>query len=185
MSISTKEMALLWDWLPGWYDNRSQALAEPAWYVHLWLWQRVIPQGIAGQPALFIEQASALTPTQAYRQRVLVLYPDTVQYYACREPRRWQGCGARPEGLAAFSDADVTRLPGCVLAVQYQDGEFQASLVPGCHCEFEYNGQTRRVELGWRVNAQTLLSYDRGIDPGTGQALWGALMGPYIFQKRG
>ncbi|MEN9216244.1 MAG: chromophore lyase CpcT/CpeT [Gloeomargarita sp. HHBFW_bins_162] len=184
MSISAQEMTQLWDWLPGWFDNHAQARSEPAWYVHLWLWQRVIPQGIQGHPALFIEQASALTPTQPYRQRVLVLLPDKIQYYACREPDKWRGCGTEPERLVNLTEADVQLLPGCVLAVQYKDGEFHARLVPGCHCEFEYNGQTRRVELGWRVNAQEFFSYDRGIDPVTGQALWGALLGPYHFHKR-
>ncbi len=184
MSISTKEMAQLCDWLPGWFDNHAQALAEPAWYVHLWLWQRVIPGRIQGQPALFIEQASALTPTQPYRQRVMVLAPDQVQYYACREPERWRGCGAQPERLTTLTEADITLLSGCVLAVQYDNGEFQASPAPGYTCEFVYNGQTRRVVLGWRVNAQTFTCDDKGIDPCTGQALWGALMGSYRFQKR-
>ncbi|APB32719.1 protein of unknown function DUF1001 [Gloeomargarita lithophora Alchichica-D10] len=184
MSISTEEMTLLWDWLPGWYDNRTQSLAEPAWYVHLWRWQRGIPGGIQGQPALFIEQASALTPAQPYRQRVMVLFPDQVQYYACREPQQWRGGGAEPERLATLTEGDLTLLPGCGLDVQYENGAFQASLCPGYTCEFESNGQTRRVELGWRANAQSFTSYDRGIDPTTGQALWGALMGPYVFQKR-
>lgn len=175
---------MLWDWLPGWFDNQPQALAEPAWYVHLWLWQRVIPGGIQGQPALFIEQASALTPTQPYRQRVLVLSTNVVQYYACREPQQWRGCGAQPERLTSLTESDLILLPGCRLEVQYDNGEFQASLCPGCHCEFEYNGQTRRVVLGWRVNAQEFTSHDQGIDPTTGQVLWGALMGPYRFQKR-
>ncbi len=184
MSISTQQITWLCDWLAGWFDNHAQALADPAWYVHLWLWQRLIPGGIQGQPALFIEQASALTPTQPYRQRVLVLSTNTVQYYFCREPERWRGCGVQPEGLLSLTASDLIPLPGCVLTLQYDHGEFQASPAPGYHCEFTYNGQTRRVEVAWRVNAQEFTSYDRGIDPSTGQALWGALMGPYRFQKR-
>ena len=177
-------MTQLGDWLTGWFDNHSQALAEPAWYVHLWLWQRLIPGGIQGQPALFIEQASALTPAQAYRPRVMVLFPDQVQYYSCREPQKWRGSGAQPERLDHLQTADLVLLSGCVLTLQYENGEYQASPAPGYRCEFAYNGQTRRVELGWRVNAQTLTIYDRGVDPSTGQVLWGALMGPYVFHKR-
>ncbi|MCS7031556.1 MAG: chromophore lyase CpcT/CpeT [Gloeomargarita sp. SKYG116] len=184
MSISTQDLQTLWAWLPGWYDNQAQAIAEPAWYVHLWLWHRVIPRGVQGQPALFIEQANALTPQQAYRQRVLVLSTDKVQYYACREPERWRGCGQEPARLIHLTEADLLPLPGCVLDVQYKNGEFHAQIRPGYRCEFEYQGQKRQVDIGWRVNPTTFISYDRGVDPQTGQALWGALMGPYIFQKR-
>jgi hypothetical protein len=189
MSISTKEMTRLGDWLTGWFDNRTQALAEPAWYVHLWLWQRLIPGGIQGQPALFIEQASALTPAQAYRPRVMVLCPDQVQYYSCREPQKWRVSGAQPERLTRLTAEDLIPLPGCVLQLRRcnyleTNPEYEASPAPGYRCEFAYNGQTRRVELGWRVNAQTLTIYDRGVDPSTGQVLWGALMGPYVFHKR-
>lgn len=185
MRTWTAPLPQWWDWLPGWYDNRLQALAEPAWYVHLWLWQRWIPGGIQGRPALFIEQANALTPTSPYRQRVLVgIDAQHVQYYACREPERWRGCGAQPERLAALQTEDVLPLPGCILQVQPENGAFCARPLPGSCCEFVYQGQVRRVELGWCVDAQGFTSYDRGIDPATGQALWGALMGPYRFQRR-
>ncbi|MCS7292920.1 MAG: CpcT/CpeT family chromophore lyase, partial [Gloeomargarita sp. SKYBB_i_bin120] len=106
------------------------------------------------------------------------------QYYACREPERWRGCGQEPARLIHLTEADLLPLPGCVLDVQYKNGEFHAQIRPGYRCEFEYQGQKRQVDIGWRVNPTTFISYDRGVDPQTGQALWGALMGPYIFQKR-
>jgi hypothetical protein len=38
--------------------------------------------------------------------------------------------------------------------------------------------------LGFEASETQFLSYDRGVDPETGQSLWGAMMGPYRHRKR-
>jgi hypothetical protein len=67
--------------------------------------------------------------------------------------------------------------------VQNQDAGFKAQMNPEARCCFQYQEQTRQVVLGFEADEQRFLSYDRGVDPETGQGLWGALMGPYEFQK--
>ena len=64
-----------------------------------------------------------------------------------------------------------------------QTETFMAQPEPGAKCCFPYEGKTRQVILGFVASAVRFLSYDRGVDPDTGQALWGALMGPYEFNK--
>ena len=41
----------------------------------------------------------------------------------------------------------------------------------------------RQVSLGVMAAPEQFWSYDKGIDPQTGRALWGAILGPYQFAK--
>lgn len=50
-------------------------------------------------------------------------------------------------------------------------------------CKVTYQGTTFQVFLGFKATANELLTYDKGIDPQTGQGTWGALMGAYRFSK--
>lgn len=176
------------EWLAGEFENRSQAWEQPAWFVNLRLWHRPLPQKIAGNLALFAEQANVLYLEQAYRQRVIMLKETQqaqfqVQYLALKQPEKFRGGGANPQKLMQISLDDLELLPGCVLTVKQQDGVFTAHPEPGAKCYFQYEGKTRQVILGFEVSAKKFLSYDRGVDPDTGQALWGALMGAYEFNK--
>ncbi len=174
-------------WLAGTFDNREQAIAEPAWFVHLQLWHRPLPQRLAGCIALFAEQANVLQREQPYRQRLLLLQetePWQVQYLALRHPAQFRGAGAHPDRLAALTLDDVEWLPGCVLTVAWHDDRFVARMPPHTRCCFQYGGETRQVVLGFAVRAEEFWSDDRGIDPETGRSLWGALHGAYAFRKR-
>lgn len=175
------------EWLAGEFENRSQALEQPAWFVNLRLWHRPLPQKIAGNLALFAEQANVLYLEQAYRQRVIMLKETEqaqfqVQYLAFKQPEKFRGGGANPQKLMQISLDDLELLPGCTLTVTQQEEVFTAHPA-GAKCYFQYEGKTRQVILGFEVSAKKFLSYDRGVDPDTGQALWGALMGAYQFNK--
>lgn len=176
-------------WLAGEFENRTQALAQPAWFVNLHLWHRPLPQRIQGNLALFAEQANVLYLQQPYRQRVILLKETEqpqqfqAQYLALKQPTKFRGAGANPSKLKELSLTDLEWLPGCTLTVTQQDETFTAQLEPGAKCCFQYEGKTHQVILGFEVSVGRFLSYDRGINPETGQALWGALMGPYEFNK--
>ena len=91
-------------WLAGEFENRSQALEQPAWFVHLHLWHRPLPQRIQGKLALFAEQANVLYLEQTYRQRVILLQETEqshlqVQYLALKQPEKFRGAGANPSRL--------------------------------------------------------------------------------------
>jgi hypothetical protein len=190
MKASLDQLNTLVQWLAGEFENQAQALDQPAWFVHLRLWHRPLPFLIAGYPALFAEQANALYLDKPYRQRVVSFRPTEqpdrlhAQYYACKQPDRWQGGGANPDRLQLLTLEDLERLPGCELTVTQQDHWFKADPDPNAQCCFQYQGETRQVILGFEVSTDTFLSYDRGVDPNTGQALWGAMMEAYRFQKR-
>lgn len=186
----TTDLTTLAHWLAGEFDNQAQAQEQPVWFVGLRLWQRPLPFRIDGHLALFCEQANSLYLDAPYRQRIVVLQPSDhpqqgrAVYRAFKQPERFKGAGAQPGRLQSLSLDDLELLPGCELTITHTADRFKAEPEPDAKCCFQYNGQTRQVILGFEAMPNQFWSFDRGVDPDTGKLLWGALMGPYEFQKR-
>lgn len=194
----SQELITLAQYLAGEFDNSVQAIADPAWYVHLRLWQRPVPVALFPEPSitLFAEQANILYLDQPYRPRIIQLRQLSdnpaslqVQYYLPKDIASIRGAGSNPDILRQLTPTHLEFLPGCTLEVSYQkhgknDAHYQASLAPGAVCGFTYQSQYYQVYLGFEVNAQEFLSFDKGIDPKTGKGIWGAMLGPYKFVKR-
>lgn len=186
------ELIALASYMAGEFDNRDQAIADPAWYVHLRLWQRPVALFAEDSLTLFAEQANALYLDRAYRQRIIRLQQLSeqpaaiqVQYYMLKDPSSFQGAGGDAERLKTLTLDDIEYLPGCTLTVtQDETLRFQATLPPNCRCCFTFGGETYQVDLGFAASSEHFLSYDKGIDPATGKAIWGALLGAYRFTKR-
>lgn len=194
MTFSPELLALA-SYLAGEFDNQAQASAEPAWYVHLRVWQRPVPIFLEDSLTLFVEQASVVNLDKPYRQRIARLRSNPnapnelqVQYYMLKDPGAFRGAGSNPELLRQLTEAEMDLLPGCTLTVSQQlltpsTYQFSAFLPAASRCCFTYQGEIRQVSLGFEATPAQLLSYDKGIDPATGKALWGAVLGPFRFAK--
>lgn len=192
------ELKTLAEYMAGEFDNQAQALADPVWYVHLRLWHRPVPVSLFAEPSLvlFAEQANIVNLNQPYRPRFIQLrhsadleFPLEAQYYMPQNISAVQGGGQDPERLQHLTPEDLKLLPGCTLKIAYQSFSpnyyhFNAILPKDQTCCFSYQNQIYQVELGFEATADHFLSYDKGIDPDTGKGLWGALLGPFQFQKR-
>lgn len=190
------ELITLARYMAGEFDNQQQAIAEPVWYVHLRLWQRPVPLFTEDSLTLFAEQANIVNLDKPYRPRILRLQSsDTtpaslqVQYYMLKDTEAIRGAGRNPELLRQLTSEDIEFLPGCNLTIKQQQVtpnsyEFSASSATGTPCSFSYQGNSYQVSLGFEATAEEFRSYDKGIDPTTGKAIWGALMGPFRFTKR-
>ncbi|HEY9599883.1 MAG TPA: chromophore lyase CpcT/CpeT [Cyanophyceae cyanobacterium] len=190
------ELMTLAQYMAGEFDNQQQAIAEPIWYVHLRLWQRPVPLFTEDSLTLFAEQANIVNLDKPYRPRILRLFAsDThpnslqVQYYMLKEPDAIRGAGRNPERLKQLSAKEIEFLPGCLLTVQYRQVapnsyEFSASSATGCPCQFSYQGSSYQISLGFEATRDEFRSYDKGLDPTTGKANWGAILGPFRFTKR-
>jgi hypothetical protein len=179
--------------LAGRYDNREQAMADPAWYVGLQAWWRPVPLFLEDSVTLFAEQANALNPDRPYRQRLMRIYVldgnFQAQFYQFTQPNLVLGAGENADLVSAIVGAEITRLSTGVLPIQPDGNGFSAQPHPGDRCSFSFpDGQggekIGQVELGFAVMPGEWHSYDKGINPETGQAIWGAMMGPYRFSKR-
>jgi hypothetical protein len=181
-------------YLAGSFDNREQAIAEPAWYVHVRLWHR--PIALFGPDSLgfYAEQASSPTFDRPYRPRVFQIRPtedpsEPLQavYFALKQPERWRGAGQDPDRLRSLTMNDLDALPGCHLSIAVlEDGAgFRATPPSDCRCCFTVDGQLRQVQLGFEARPDAFDSFDKGIDPDTGKPLWGAIMGPFRYRRIG
>jgi CpeT/CpcT family (DUF1001) len=195
MTNYSQELITLARYLAGEFENKAQAAAEPIWYVPLRLWKRPIPLFSEDSIALYAEQVSMVNPDKPYRPRLLRLRPSTrkadgleVQYYMFEDIDRVLGAGEKPEILTGITPEDVKLLPDCHLEVEANKLDdnryhFRAFPVADKLCSFTYGGNNFQVSLGFEVNAEELLVYDKGIDRETGKAIWGALMGAFRFRK--
>jgi hypothetical protein len=187
-------------YMAGEFDNQEQAIAEPAWFVHLRLWHYPLELFSEDSITLFAEQANIYTLQNPCRQRLIRLRGNPassetleVQYYSFKQPDSVKGGGQSPQRLQALSVEQVEKLPGCILYVTQKklpsenwppnSYQFIASAPPDARCCFTYQGETRQVSLGFEATPEEFLSYDKGVDPKTGRTLWGAIMGPYQFVK--
>lgn len=190
------ELITLARYMAGEFDNRQQAIADPAWYVHLHLWLRPVPLFTEDSLTLFAEQANIVNLDQPYRPRILRLYPNPtepgslqVQFYMLKDPDAIRGAGRNPELLKQLATEQIEFLPGCTLSVKqrlvsanaYEFSAFSATNTP---CSFSYQGKDYQISLGFEATPEEFRSYDKGIDPATGKATWGALLGPFRFTKR-
>ncbi|MEH2107300.1 chromophore lyase CpcT/CpeT [Nostoc sp.] len=190
------QLIALGEYLVGEFDNREQAIAEPVWYVHLCLWQRPVNLFTEDSITLFAEQANVITLDQPYRQRIIRLRQGSnsdatveVQYYMPQDPGVLRGAGDNPALLNTLTPEQLDLLPGCILTVTQENltgdrYKFTATPPPDTRCSFTYLGNSISVALGFAVTPTEFYSYDKGIDPATGKATWGAIMGPYRYTKR-
>jgi hypothetical protein len=195
MSFAPNLIAL-GDYLAGKFDNREQALADSAWFVHLQLWQIPVDLFTEDSITLFAEQANILNLEHPYRQRIMRLMsgessnaPLQIQYYMFKDPSAFIGAGRNPALLQKLTVDELDLLPGCILSVTQQtidshSYKFTATPPPNTRCCFTYGSQMIQVALGFEVTAIELYSYDQGIDSDTGKATWGAILGPYCYRKR-
>jgi hypothetical protein len=189
------ELIALGQYLAGEFDNREQALAEPIWYVHLRLWLRPVPLFSEDSIALFAEQASVVNLDSPYRPRLLRLRENPtnplslqIEHYMFEDIEFVKGAGRNPDILKQITAESVKFLPNCTLSVKIEPigSSYQFSAFPNTEdpCTFTYQGKNFQVALGLQVTSEELLTYDRGIDPETGKAIWGAIIGPYRYRKR-
>jgi CpeT/CpcT family (DUF1001) len=193
--------------LAGVYENQAQAAQDPVWYVHLRAWWRLVPSFAdksfmndreMGSVTLFAEQAAVINLDRPYRQRLVRLIPKETgviaQFYQFKTIEPFIGAGASPEKLATLQETDVIELPHCVLDIGVLETTaggsrcYSAKPRSDDRCQFSYpDGQggskTGQVELGFEVGPGYFHSYDKGIDPVNGRVLWGAMMGPYRYDK--
>ncbi len=198
--MTTESLRQLATCLAGVFQNQAQALAAPAWFVHIRLWIHPVPVFATDSCAFFLEQASAAYPQPPYRQRLLRLQESatglTAEYYALQQPLAFQGATQSPERLRSLTVNDLQPLTGSRLRVtptpEGGGTRFQARQAPGERCLFQMDGNPKAVELGFDaiampqgdVTDNAFWMYDKGIDLTTGQATWGALNGPFKLIKQ-
>ena len=186
------QLITLANYLAGEFDNKEQAMEQPAWYVHLRLWIRPVPIFTEDSITLFAEQSNIVKLNQPYRPRILRLRQREsieVEFYMFENLSTAAGAGQDKDLIKNITPDKIKFLPNCTLRVATQElnsGKycFETTPVSDEPCSVTYQGATFQVFLGFKATDDELLTYDKGIDPNTGKGTWGALMGAYQFNKR-
>ncbi|MEC4985966.1 MAG: chromophore lyase CpcT/CpeT [Oscillatoria sp. PMC 1068.18] len=190
------ELITLGKYLAGKFDNQEQALAAPAWFVHLHLWNRPVPLFTEDSITLYAEQANIVNLDKPYRPRLLRLrqhhdQPNSlkVDYYKFHDIEFIKGAGKNPELLQQIQPEQIEFLPNCTLIVKIENlsgsrYQFTATSATGKPCSFTYQNNTYHISLGFEVTPEELRVFDKGIDPKTGKVTWGARLEPFRFHKK-
>jgi hypothetical protein len=186
MNISSQLLQLT-AWMAGEFSNREQSQDQPVWFVNLVWWQRPIPFNLLGSVAIFAEQANALILDRPYRQRILQFVENDgkiqVKYWSFKDPAVWAGAARDRDRLNQITMNDIEAIAGCLLDISFTNGRYKAEMPKDAKCCFQYLNESRQVVLGFEVSADEFWSGDRGVDPETGSAIWGAIMDFYKFKK--
>jgi hypothetical protein len=202
-SNSSTALAHLARSLAGEFDNKPQSLADPAWFLHLRVWNRPLPPHLFAEGyGFFIEQINVATGKSPYRQRVLHIFAQGErlkgQYYALRDPQAWAGSALAPEQLRQLQQQDLMDLPTCALNITFDpvSSLFRGRLPDETLCSITINGQTSYIYLAFDIGGPSsppaeslvpspvqLTVYDHGVDSATGATTWGPKMGPFQLLK--
>lgn len=186
MNISSQLLQLT-AWMAGEFSNREQSQEQPVWFVNLVWWQRPVPFNLLGSVAIFAEQANALILDRPYRQRILQFVENDgniqVKYWGFKDPAAWAGAARDRDRLNQITINDIEAIAGGLLDVSFTNGRYKAEMPKDAKCCFQYLNESRQVVLGFEVSADEFWSGDRGVDPETGSAIWGAIMDFYKFKK--
>jgi hypothetical protein len=174
--------------LTGRFDSSAQAATDTRFYaVQLRTCRIDVPA--LGEHVLYVEQAMLTAVDQPYRQRVYAVagrddgaVVSTV--YEFVTPADFVGfCGLDAGDQARLMPraSDVTELPGCAVTLVPQDDDFSGS-TEGTTCLNDHNGATYATSEVTLTGAG-IESWDRGYDA-SGAQVWGAVAGPYRFDRK-
>lgn len=187
--MSSSRLVQLAQWLAGHFNNLDQALAEPAWFANIHVYQCPLPYSVLSGIGFYVEQSYDIYPDRPYRQRVLHLLSDStgrirIQNYSLNYPERYLGAGRDLSKLHTLTSADVEMLPGCVTEVEWTGTSFKGRSIPGKTCLIYRKDQETYLRSEFEVTATEFRSLDQGLDPVTDKVVWGSLSGPFQFMKK-
>jgi hypothetical protein len=182
---ATPELRQLTQWLTGSFSSRRQAADDSSFFdIRL----EMVPIWTERTDGfwLYIEQASASSLGQPYRQRVYHLTQDDdstfrSDVYTLPEPLRFAGAWREAAPLSGLAPDSLALREGCSILMYPEGRDAFAGGTVGHDCESRLRG-ARYATSEVRVTATGLYSWDRGFDS-TGQQMWGARKGGYIFDR--
>jgi hypothetical protein len=179
------ELARLADWLTGSFSSEAQSRLDTDYFdirihaVRIWA-------DLDDGYWIYLEQAAADTPERPYRQRVYHVTRSGPGLFQSRvftlpDPLSHAGRWRDRSPLAELGPEDLQLREGCeVLLREAGETAFMGSTL-GRHCISTLRG-ARFATSEVVVLRDVLISWDRGFGV-TGDQVWGAEKGPYLFRK--
>jgi hypothetical protein len=178
------ELELLVSWIGGSFSSSAQANADSD-YFDLSLSLVPIWKDSGDGHWFYVEQALAGDPVQPYRQQVYQVDRVSsglfeIRLYGIPDPGRFIGAAAQEAPLNEISPADLVRRDGCAILLRHIGDTFIGSTLARL-CPSKLNGAefaTSEVT----ITSSGCSSWDRGFSS-DGTQVWGAVEGPYLFDR--
>ena len=174
-------------WMAADFSNQAQAFENPPLFAHIRICMRPLPPALMTGLSLFLEQAYDYMLDAPYRIRVLNLLPQQdhilLENYILRDPEKFLGAARNPDQLTTLTLADLEKMAGCDMIVEWTGHSFKGRVEPGKNCTVVRNGQTTYLDNQFEIDPDRLVSYDRGRNPDTDELVWGSIAGPFEFVR--
>lgn len=174
-------------WMAADFSNQAQAFENPPLFAHIRVCMRPLPPGIISGLSLYLEQAYDFMLQQPYRTRVLNFQPQQdhilLLNYTLENEAQVLGSARNPGQLASLTHNDLVLMRGCNIIVKWTGHSFRGQIEPGKACIVNRNGKTTYLDNEFEIDANRLVSYDRGRDPDTDELVWGSIAGPFEFER--
>ncbi|GEM_PF-626381 len=174
-------------WMTGDFDSYNQSQQDPS-YHNITLRMKRIWSGRTDGYWLYIEQA--LAGSNPYRQRVyrvsvvdeIQIGSDVYEFLNAADAQNAVGAWALADPLSDLTPDDFDLREGCTVYLTRSDPDTFSGGTQGKACASDLYGATYATSEA-TLTADQLRSWDRGYNAEDEQ-VWGAVDGPYIFDKK-
>jgi hypothetical protein len=187
-SPATDQLRQLAAWMTGGFSSEQQSKTDPSYYHITLAMKRIWADPGDDGYWLYVEQAVA--GQLPYRQRVYrleraddgSLASRVYELASAQLEQQAVGAWKQQAPLPGMSEQDLVEKQGCAVYLSWDEtaGRFQGATRPG-QCATTYQGASY-TESEVSVTDARLTSWDRGFDS-AGTQVWGAVKGPYAFDK--
>ncbi len=186
MTHST-DIITLAQWMAADFSNQKQAFDNPPFFAHIRVCMRPLATEVLDGVSLYLEQAYNMTLNQPYRVRVLKLVPSEdhirIENYLIEGEAEFYGGSREPERLQSLQTDQLKYMPNCTFITHWTGQSFKGGVEPGKGCLVERNGKKTYLDSVFEINQHRFTSHDRGRDPQTDEHVWGAIAGPFEFER--
>ncbi len=182
------DIATLAAWMAADFSNQQQAFDNPPLFAHIRVCMRPLPVHLLAGVGFYLEQAYDFQLQRPYRARGMRLLVQEdhirIENYTLKDGEGFYGAARDRDRLAQLTPGQFEKTPGCDMVVHWTGHSFKGSVEPGQACMVERNGRLTYLDSEFEIDQHQFISWDRGRDPATHEHIWGALAGPFHFQRR-
>lgn len=179
----TDRAAELERFLTGRFDSVAQSKSDLSYFA-IQLETCKVAAPALGEHVLYVEQARMETLGAPYRQRLYVIEATAdgarSRVFELAAAAAARGLCKDPARIT-FTPTMVTERAGCAVHVRWEADRFVGGTL-GKECPSELSGATYATSEV-TIDVAGMRSWDRGFDD-AGVQKWGAVKGPYVFERR-
>lgn len=172
-------------WMAANFSNQAQAWENPPFFAHIHVFMRPLKNSVLDGPAFLVEQAYDYLLNHPYRTRVIKLLTmaDHIQIenYNITNPERFYGATRDLPRMHSLTAADVVKMDGCNMIVDWSGHSFKGYVEPGKKCMVYRKDRHTYLDSTFELTANHFTSLDRGRDPETDEMVWGSVAGAFEF----